>query len=344
MFLSIFAVWKVGLAYAPIDPSFPAESIQYILEETWAVGIIVNDHHSTKASGLSRYAPHIIVIEKALAGASRLSSTKMSSFSSTTDFAYIYFTNGTTKKPKGIMIEHHGVVNLQQSLADTFESRKKDDEVILSFPNYSFDHFVEMMTDALLNGQTLLILNDHLRADKDRLYRYLGDNKVTYLSGAPSVISMYSYAGLHHLRRIDCVGEDFSELVFDKIRKEFSGLIVNGDGPTEVSITNHKRLYWPGEGRTNKSIGHQIANGRTYVLNEHRKRIPIGAVGELYLGGDGAGRGYLNRAELSLERFPPNPYQSDNDRKVNRDSRLYKTGDLVRWLPNGEIEYLGRDD
>lgn len=344
MFLSIFAVWKAGLAYVPIDPSFPPERIQYILEETRAIGIVVNERHSSKALGMSRHSPRIITIEDALAIASRLDGTTMPAFSSNTDLAYIYFTSGTTGKPKGVMIEHRGVVNLQKSLASTFELKARDDEVILSFSNYSFDHFVEMMTDALLNGQTLLILNDEMRADKDRLYQYMVDNKVTYLSGTPSVISMYTYAGLDHLRRIDCVGEDLSEIVFDNIRKEFSGLIINGYGPTEVSITTHKKLYWPGRRRSNKSIGHQIANSRTYVLDENGKRLPIGAVGELYLGGDGVGRGYLNRSELSAERFPNNPYQSLKDRKVNRDSRLYKTGDLVRWLPNGEIEYLGRDD
>ena len=344
MFLSVFAVWKAGLAYVPIDPSFPPERIQYILEETRAIGIVVNERHSSKALGISLHSPRIITIEDALGIASRLDGTTMSAFSSTTDLAYIYFTSGTTGKPKGVMIEHRGVVNLHKSLAKTFELKARDDEVILSFSNYSFDHFVEMVTDALLNGQTLLILNDEMRADKHRLYQYMADNKVTYLSGTPSVISMYTYAGLDHLRRIDCVGEDFNENVFDNIRKEFSGLIINGYGPTEVSITTHKRLYWPGQRRCNKSIGHQIVNSRTYVLDENRKRLPIGAVGELYLGGDGVGRGYLNRPELSAERFPTNPYQSLKDRKVNRDSRLYKTGDLVRWLPNGEIEYLGRDD
>ena len=347
MFIAVFAAWKAGFAFVPIDPSFPEDRISYILEETRAVAIIADTLHLNKGTKVSKFDPVLVSIESAVQQAQSFDVGRLPNFAVNTDLAYIYFTSGTTGKPKGVMIEHHGVVNLQRSLAKTFRLNETDNEVILSFSNYSFDHFIEMMTDALLNGQTLLILNDEMRADKNRLYKYIIENRVTYLSGTPSVISMYDYAGMDFIRRIDCVGEDFSEPVFEKIRRDFhheNALIINGYGPTEVSITSHKRLYWPGERRSNKSIGHQVANIRTYVLNEHMKRVPIGAVGELYLGGTGVGRGYLNRPELTEERFPRNPYQTARDKECGRDARLYKTGDLVRWLPNLEIEYLGRTD
>jgi N-(5-amino-5-carboxypentanoyl)-L-cysteinyl-D-valine synthase len=347
MFVAILAVWKAGMAYTPIDPTFPSDRINYILEDTEALAVLTSRAHLATVAALSA-SPAVLCVEEILRTAepSGHGDANLERTTCGTDLAYVYFTSGTTGRPKGVMVEHRGVVNLQQALCRTFglAASQHPDEVILSFSNYTFDHFVEVLTDALLSGQTLLILNDEMRADKDRLYAYIAKHRVTYLSGTPSVISMYDWGEFPSLRRIDCIGEDFSEAVFNKIRRDFGGLIINGYGPTEVSITTHKRLYLPGERRSNKSIGFQIDNSRTYVLNQDMRRVPIGAVGELYLGGDGVARGYLNLHDLTADRFPVNPFQTVDEKLADRNGRLYKTGDLVRWLPTGEIEYLGRDD
>ncbi|KAG5217886.1 N-(5-amino-5-carboxypentanoyl)-L-cysteinyl-D-valine synthase [Trichophyton interdigitale] len=347
MIVSILAVWKSGGAYVPIDPSYPEERIAYILQDTNAVTVIADPIYIPKVEKLTRPGVPIYPSDLATHNTGDWSSDNPPSTSINTNLAYIFYTSGTTGRPKGVMVEHHGVVNLQASLSRIFGLRETDDEVIFSFSNYVFDHFVEQMTDALLNGQTLLVLNDTMRGDKERLYQYMEKNKVTYLSGTPSVISMYEFSRFKaHLRRIDCIGEAFSEPVFDQIRETFQGLIINGYGPTEVSITTHKRLYPFPERRTDKSIGCQIANSTSYVLDEDMKRVPIGAVGELYLGGDGVARGYHNRPDLTAERFPFNPFQTDKEKSEGRNMRLYKTGDLVRWIPGsrGEVEYLGRND
>lgn len=243
------------------------------------------------------------------------------------------------------MTEHRGVVNLHDSLSKIFDLKTGKDEVLLSFSNFVFDHFVEQMTDGILSGQTLVILNDEMRSDKERLYKYIKDNKVTYLSGTPSVLSLYEYEDLKSITRIDAVGEDFTEALFNKIRSNFtSGIIINGYGPTEVSITTHKRIYKEGESRKNKSIGHQIYNSTCYIMNEFGQRVPIGAVGELHLGGIGVGRGYLNREDLTTKAFVQNPFTTDDDKNEARNLRIYKTGDLARFLPCGEVECLGRND
>ncbi|KAG5983621.1 NRPS protein [Claviceps digitariae] len=360
---SILAVWKSGGAYVPIDPGYPDDRIQYILEDTAAMAVIADEKYVSRLAklvqgkqggaegggdgdgGINGGVP---VIPSNTAVKLSPSPTHPRSTCHAADLAYVMYTSGTTGKPKGVMVEHHGVVNLAVSLSKIFGLRGTDDEVVLSFSNYVFDHFVEQMTDALLNGQTLLVLNDEMRGDKERLYRYIETNRVTYLSGTPSVISMYEFSRFRdHLRRIDCVGEAFSEPVFDKIRETFPGLVINGYGPTEVSITTHKRLYPYPERRTDKSIGKQVANSTSYVLNEDMKRVPIGAVGELYLGGDGVARGYHNRADLTRERFPANPFQTETEKREGRNARLYRTGDLVRWMESadgGEVEYLGRND
>ncbi|KAL2008188.1 hypothetical protein VTN00DRAFT_8170 [Thermoascus crustaceus] len=347
MIVSVLAVWKTGGAYVPIDPGYPDDRIRYILEDTRAIAVIADSCYLPRIRKMTGPAIAVYPSDLAVHPESEWSVLNPEPSSTSTDLAYIIYTSGTTGRPKGVMVEHHGVVNLQVSLSNIFGLRETDDEVILSFSNYVFDHFVEQMIDALLNGQTLLVLNDAMRGDKERLYRYIEKNKVTYLSGTPSVISMYEFSRFKdHLRRVDCVGEAFSEPVFDQIRETFHGLIINGYGPTEVSITTHKRLYPFPERRTDKSIGRQVANSTSYVLDEDMKRVPIGAVGELYLGGDGVARGYHNRPDLTAERFPVNPFQTEKERREGRNSRLYKTGDLVRWIPgsNGEIEYLGRND
>ncbi|CAM4836873.1 unnamed protein product [Rotaria magnacalcarata] len=259
------------------------------------------------------------------------------------NLAYVIYTSGTTGPPKGVMIEHKGVINLKVALTELFQLKSRA-ECVLSFSNYVFDHFVEQMTYSLLNSQVLVILNDDMRADKPRLYQYLNKNKVTYVSGTPSVLQNYDLQNLNYLIRIDCVGEDFSEVTFNRMRSQFDGLIINGYGPTEISITSHKKLYYLVEKRRNKSIGKQIANTSCYVLDKNLKQIPIGAIGELFIGGIGVARGYLNRPALTDERFLPNPFQTEQEKKEGRNKHIYKTGDVVRWLPDGELEYLGRND
>ncbi|CAF5017621.1 unnamed protein product, partial [Rotaria sp. Silwood1] len=337
----ILAVWKSGAAYVPIDPSYPDERIQFILQDTKAKIIIANKKYIIR---LDPYDLVKIEIESISTTVNdNRNNENVQPICSSNNLAYVIYTSGTTGKPKGVMIEHTGVINLKIALTELFQLKSRA-ESVLSFSNYVFDHFVEQMTYALLNSQVLVILNDEMRVDKPRLYQYLNMHKVTYLSGTPSVLQEYDYEQLSHIIRIDAVGEDFSEIIFNKIRSKFNGLIINGYGPTEISITSHKKLYYIHEKRINKSIGKQIANTSCYVLDKNLKQLPIGAIGELYIGGIGVARGYLNRPELTNERFLSNPFQTEEEKKEGKNARIYKTGDLVRWLPDGEIEYLGRND
>lgn len=357
LIITIFGVWKAGAAFVPIDPGYPDERIQFILQDTQAKLVVVNDINIDRLGDIIRSNEQtsikIVNINKVVHDnvLSILNDTNLPTMSTSRDLCYVIYTSGTTGKPKGVMTEHLGVVNLHESLSSLFNLKSSSSpaskpEVFLSFSNFVFDHFVEQMTDALLSGQTLVVLNDDMRTDKQRLYKYIQDNHVTYLSGTPSVLSLYEYNELPTITRIDAVGEDFTPAYFNKIRATFpSGLIINGYGPTETSITTHKRLYTPGELRIDKSIGHQISNSTCYILStENGNRVPIGAVGDLYLGGIGVGRGYLNREDLTQKAFVENPFVSEDDLKEGRNLRLYKTGDLARFLQNGEVECLGRND
>ncbi|MEU7056929.1 amino acid adenylation domain-containing protein [Streptomyces sp. NPDC046197] len=344
MIVAILAVWKTGAAYVPIDPGYPDERIAFMLQDTGARLVVTNEAHGERLRALKAgAAPRVLNIER-LPLDDQPTGNPVTAVTST-DLAYAIYTSGTTGRPKAVLVEHRGVVNLQVSLAKLFSlDRSRGEEALLSFSNYVFDHFVEQMTDALLNGQKLVVLDDTMRTDAERLYRYINDEQVTYLSGTPSVLSLYDYSTTTSLTRIDAIGEDFTEPVFNKIRGTFQGTIINGYGPTEISITSHKRLYAVDERRATKSIGHPVANTTAYVLNKSMKRVPVGGMGELYIGGVGVTRGYLGRDELTAERFVANPFQTRREKASGQNARLYRTGDLVRWLPDGELECLGRTD
>ena len=346
MIASILAVWKAGAAYVPIDPSYPASRIAFILRDTAARLVIADPAYRERLGTLAWDCETQAAIDILVPQEAPLQDRPNRAPHRTTgsdDLAYAIYTSGTTGQPKAVLVEHRGVVNLRESLAQTFAlDRSQSWHVFLSFSNVVFDHFVEQMTDALLNGQTLVVLDDDLRADNEALRQCIRANGVTYLSGTPSVLSTYDLSDCPSLRIVDAIGEDLTPPAFEAIRRWFDGTIVNGYGPTEISITSHKRPYARSELRQDKSIGLPVANTRCYVLDDMMRRIPIGGIGELYIGGSGVTRGYLNRENLTADRFVPDPFarpKSDGTRP-----RLYRTGDLCRWLPNGEIEYFGRAD
>ncbi|AEW98055.1 MULTISPECIES: non-ribosomal peptide synthetase [Streptomycetaceae] len=344
MITAILAVWKTGAAYVPVDPGYPDDRISFMLQDTSARLVVTNHVHGDRLRALPDTDGLPVLDVERLPLDEHPAHDPVTAVTAT-DLAYAIYTSGTTGRPKAVLVEHQGVVNLQVSLAKIFGLDKgAGDEALLSFSNYVFDHFVEQMTDALLNGQKLVVLDDTMRTDAERLYKYINDHDVTYLSGTPSVLSLYDWSTTTSLTRIDAIGEDFTEPVFNKIRGTFPGTIINGYGPTEISITSHKRPYAPGERRSTKSIGHPVANTTAYVLDRHLRRVPVGGMGELYIGGVGVTRGYLNRDELTAERFIANPFQTPREKAAGYNARLYRTGDLVRWLPGGELECLGRTD
>ncbi|MDW9366946.1 amino acid adenylation domain-containing protein [Sinorhizobium meliloti] len=344
---TILAVWKTGAAYVPIDPGYPDGRIRFILGDTAARLVVADPEHRDRLHSLRGSGPMALSFDLIAPQEAPLEAYPDERPERTVggdDLAYAIYTSGTTGQPKAVLVEHRGVVNLRHWLTDRFSlDRHGGPHVFLSFSNFVFDHFVEQMTDALLNGQTLVVLDDDLRTDNEALRACIRENGVTYLSGTPSVLSMYDYSACPSLRYIDAIGEDFSRPVFERIRRSFNGTIINGYGPTEISITSHKRPYGATEARDDKSIGVPVANTTCYILDSLMRRIPIGGIGELYIGGTGVTRGYLNRDDLTAERFIPDGFAGDSN-AGERGSRLYRTGDLCRWLPNGEIEYFGRVD
>ncbi|MDR2798968.1 MAG: AMP-binding protein, partial [Treponema sp.] len=211
-------------------------------------------------------------------------------------------------------------------------------EVVLLFANYGFDPSVEQMFLALLNGHTLVVPKDNLWMDESAFIGYLKKENVTHIQMTPSLLKQINFQDVDSLKRVVVVGEAVTDdLVEDMKGKKFS--FINSYGPTEITVIATVNA----DGKS-RYIGRPIANTTCYILDENLQPLPVGAVGELYIGGVGVARGYLNQRDLTKERFIPNPFQTDTQKRENVNGIIYKTGDLARYLPDGTIDYIGRND
>ena len=339
MLIAILAVLKAGGAYVPIDPSYPKERIEYILKDTATKVVITNEIYQDTF----REIPGVVLIDNTFFQAQLLQQSEENYKTVTTSrhLAYVIYTSGTTGNPKGVMIEHQGVVNLKYCLTKQYALGQPDNqEVIVGFANYVFDTSVEQIILSLLNGYILLLIPDKLWLDKDIFCSYLNKNNATHLEASPTFIQQYDFSKILTLKRLVCGGEALTKECLLKINLSNRVEIINSYGPSEVSITSIVNINQ----ENHLPIGKPISNTQVYVLNTDLIPIPVGAVGELYIGGIGLARGYLNRPELTAERFIANPFQTETERRLDKNARLYKTGDLARWLSDGNLEYIGRND
>lgn len=334
MMFSILGVLKSGGAYVPIDPEVPSERIEYLLENTEAKIVLTNRVYKER---LSQFGVKVVAIEDIDLDCYKKS--KYESGLTPTNLAYIIYTSGTTGHPKGVMIEHTSVVNLTFIIGKPgglyFPPNLKK---ALWYANYVFDAHVEEIFLALLNGQTLYLIDKDTRTDIYRLKEYIETNEIDKGTIPPVLLNKDCILPL----KIMIVAGDVTNGELMEIYCRHGVDVFNGYGPTEGTVCDTFHHYHIGDLNTN--IGKPIKNNKIYVLDSTLKPVPIGGVGELYIGGVGVGRGYLNNAELTKERFINNPFQSNEDKLNGLNSRIYKTGDTVRFLPNGDLDYMGRND
>ena len=237
------------------------------------------------------------------------------------------------------MIEHGGVINLIYALDDIYVWQ--DEERVLNFASYIFDASAEQFFLSLLKGFILFMITEKLIQDAHALIRFINENKITHFDTTPSYFNGLPKVVLPTLNRLTLGAEPLLEGL---INKGYQMLLPHASflseyGPTEITIVSLVSAKAQA-----LNIGRPIANTCIYILNNFGILLPRGSMGELHLGGDGVARGYLNRPDLTAERFIKNPFQTEEDKKKNRNGRLYKTGDIVRMLPDGNIEYIGRND
>ena len=251
---------------------------------------------------------------------------------------YVIFTSGSTGEPKGVMVEHHGVVNLVMSRPDAYGTFPTDNVAL--FPSFSFDSSVVDIFATLSYGGSLHVLSDDIRMDQVRLWDYLQHHTITQALLPPAILQ-----GLKDLPPLKMpfvlvvAGEALPGPLARTLQEHIpNGRIVNDYGPTEATVSATTWKCPPGFNEDLVPIGQPVANKSVYLLDEHQHPVPLGAVGELYIGGVGIARGYLNRPELTSQVFLPDPFAEF------KDARMYKTGDLARYLPDGNIVFLGRND
>jgi amino acid adenylation domain-containing protein len=339
LIVSILAVLKAGGAYVPVSPEYPEARTQYILDDTKTSLLLTQQHHVKRLDqcigGHSGLSTEIIAVdEKDVIGA--YSSDNLKTISQATDLAYVIYTSGTTGQPKGVMIEQHSVVNLivTQTKAMNFDANEK----VLWLAESIFDASIEQLFLSLFNGASLFIPNRMTIRDITLLRQQVVDDKISHLHATPSYLMVLGKIESNHLKRVVTGGESCPA----GLKELWGELLINEYGPTETTVTSVQNInYSQGSGINN--IGQALENTAVYVLSESLELLPIGSVGELHVSGAGLARGYLNQSVLTDEKFIHNPFARNED-KVSGYSRLYKTGDLVRWLEDGNLEFLGRND
>jgi N-(5-amino-5-carboxypentanoyl)-L-cysteinyl-D-valine synthase len=303
--IAILGVWKAGAAYVPIDPTFPKERIEFILEDTRAKVVITHQTYHALLRDLTRTIEILDIETLSFAG---LSSNNPCANTSAENLAYIIYTSGTTGKPKGARVLHRGVVSFYLAAsAQHFGTSTQPCEVMLLLANYVFDFSIEQITLSLLTGNKLLVPPTDITIDNS-FYSFANSHKLTYLSGTPTQIQQFDLARLPFLTRVLVAGEPFQLHHYEQIRQQYQGTVINAYGTTETSVYNTTMRFESSDTYRN-ALGKPLANTQLYVLNSHMQMLPEGAIGELFIAGECVGDGYLNQAALTSARFLENPFK-----------------------------------
>lgn len=365
MVIGLLGILKAGGAYVPLDPSYPPERLQFMLQDT-KVSVLLTQQHL--ANIIPEYQGEIIGLDADWEKIDRYSSENLAVNVVPENLAYSIYTSGSTGKPKGVLVEHQAICHELLWRKETFKLTSED-RILQTIP-LAFDPSVWQIFGPLIAGSTLVVAPPEAHKDSAEIVRLVVKYKVTILDFVPAMLKVFlaeSESGkCTSLRHVFCGGEALPANLVEQFKSRLSATISNQYGPTEACIDT---TFWHSNtGVLNGQIvpiGRPIANKQVYILDPHLQPVPIGVPGELYVGGS-LSRGYLNRPELTADRFisiapidlplrntersckavelPDRTNYSPSQISHSKANRLYKTGDLVRYLNNGEIEYLGRID
>ncbi len=340
MIISLLGVLKAGGAYVPLDPSYPTERLAFMLGDAQLPVLITQQH-------LLSMLPHtdqvkVVCLDSAWPAIDPFSQDNVDSGVSPENLAYTIYTSGSTGNPKGVQILHAAVVNFLYSMQQ--EPGLAASDVLLAVTTISFDIAVLELFLPLTVGARIVIVSREVASDAKQLSQTITDSGATVMQATPATWRMLLTMGWqgHQPLKILCGGEALTRSLANQLLDKGRSLW-NLYGPTETTIWS--AVHRVERGHDSVSIGHAIAHTQIYLLNELARRqedllepVPSGQPGEIYIGGTGVARGYLNRPELTNERFVPNPFSDQPG------DRLYKTGDLARYRPDGTIEFIGRTD
>ena len=328
MVIAILATLKAGCAYVPMDPEAPLARIRHMLADT-KTNLVLTQSFIKHDFNVTR-------IDLDQHSYQDQSKERLKNHTTPQDLAYVIYTSGTTGLPKGVMVEHQHIKRLFDATESIYQF--SDNDVWTMFHAYVFDFSVWELWGALLYGARCLIPKKEDTRDAHQFYQLCCAQGVTILNQTPLAFEAFSqFVDEHHqLRHIifggDTLQSKHIETWFEKNKKDTKLINMYGITETTVHVTLHE--INPNAFKSSY-IGRPLADLKAYILDPSLNPLPIGAIGELYIGGAGVARGYLNQEKLTEERFIQNPFA---------EGRLYKTGDLVRYLADGNIEYIGRND
>ncbi|MBP5972478.1 amino acid adenylation domain-containing protein [Brasilonema sp. CT11] len=346
MVVGLLGILKAGGAYVPLDPEYPQERLNFMLEDAQVQVLL------TQQPLLERLPEHhapLVCLDTDWQLISQSSALDLVNSTIPKNLAYIIYTSGSTGQPKGVMIQHHSLINITQTAIVEYGLSNSDRS--LQFSSISFDVAAAEIYPCLSCGATLVLRTDEMLSSVQMFIEKCRDWDLTVLD----LPTAYWYQVTTELANANLLLPDSIRLVTiggERLLKQQLRIwqqhigeypqLINAYGPTETTVAA-TLCKLPGSATTeideqNIPIGYPIHNTQIYILDQYLQLVPIGIAGELHIGGAGLARGYLNRPELTQEKFIPNPFST------NSDSRLYKTGDLARYLPDGNIEYLGRID
>ncbi|NJO27407.1 MAG: amino acid adenylation domain-containing protein [Richelia sp. SL_2_1] len=338
MVIGLLAILKAGGAYVPLDPNYPQERLAYMLEDSQPSVLLTQQY---LLESLPSHKAQVICINSNWEQITSESTENPASNTTIDNLAYVIYTSGSTGKPKGAMNSHSGICNRLLWMQDTYQLTSAD--AVLQKTPFSFDVSVWEFFWTLMTGARLVVAQPEGHRDPNYLVNLIRKQRVTTLHFVPSMLQAFLEAeGLEKcqsLVRVIASGEALPAQLQERFFNRLNAQLHNLYGPTEAAVDV---TYWQckKEKLSNQNtvpIGQPIANIQIYILDKYLKPVPMGVTGEVYIGGVGVARGYLNRPDLSAEKFIPNPFSTEA-------TRLYKTGDLARYLPSGDIEYIGRID
>ncbi|HEX6185059.1 MAG TPA: amino acid adenylation domain-containing protein, partial [Pyrinomonadaceae bacterium] len=335
--VTLLAVLKAGGAYVPLDPAYPVERLNLMLRDGGVEVLVTQSRLRDRRPDVEGL--RVVSLDEDADAVARESAEAPPNLAGPEHLAYVMYTSGSTGLPKGVMIPHRGVVRLVRSVN---YAKLGEDETILQFAPASFDASTFEIWGALLNGGRLAVMPAGATSLSE-LGEALGRFGVTTLwltSGLFHQMVEHQPEALGRVRQVLAGGDVLSATHVRKLlTHKDGGSIVNGYGPTEsTTFACTNSIAAGGDVGDTFPVGRPITNTHVYILDERMRPVPVGVAGELYIGGDGLARGYLNRPALTAERFVPDPLS------LVPGSRLYKTGDLVRYLSDGQIDFLGRID
>ena len=337
MIVGILGILKAGGAYVPLDPQYPKERIAYVMGDARAQVLLTQ---KTLRDGMPELGIAVVCVDSDWETIARNGENTPQANATAKNLAYVIYTSGSTGQPKGVMVEHGGLTNAINWIMETLEVSPSD-RCILKTP-ITFDAAGRELFATLLAGGTLIVAEPGGHRDSRYLADTIRGERISILHCVPSLLQLLveepAFNESLALRAVMCGGEALTPQVVTRFQSRIGAKLYNVYGPTETIIDS---TYWPCEECTPHCavpIGRPIPNAQVYILDDLLRLLPIGAAGNLYIGGVGLARGYIGRPDLTAEKFIPDSFSGEPG------ARLYKTGDLARYRPDGNIEFLGRSD